>query len=114
MDLTEGQKRYKKYLDSEDWKKKRALKNPKRCGICASTNNLNVHHLNYRNWTDVKPSDLRVLCNRCHALCHELMNGGQIVFKNDNHLSQWAILKHAVKKELGLGLTNCFYKKQGY
>ena len=104
---------YKKYLKSEDWNAKRYFKrlNKNNCAICNSKENLHVHHLNYKNLIDVKMSDLRVLCKRCHFLAHKLYNEGKIKFKNNNHLSRFQILKLAVKKELGISKINLFNKK---
>ena len=101
---------YQKYLRSDDWKDKRSDKNSKRrrCAICASTEEIHVHHLNYRNLHDVQQSDLRKLCRRCHFLGHELERKGKIVYRSDNHHSKYAIFKAAVKKELGLTGKNMF------
>jgi len=104
---------YKSYLKSTDWKEKRYLKRKRkrgnRCSICASTNNLDVHHLNYRNLVDVLQSDLRILCRRCHFLAHDLIQKGKIRFKSNNHHSKFTIIKHYVKKELGIMNKNMFY-----
>ena len=101
---------YAEYLQSEDWKQKRSSKRKKknRCAICASTSQLDVHHLNYRNLYDVTGSDLRVLCRRCHFLAHKLLKIGAIKFKSDNHHSRFIIIKAAVKKKLGIGNQNMF------
>jgi 5-methylcytosine-specific restriction endonuclease McrA len=108
--LTPRQIQYREYLKSDDWKKKRAKKNPQRCGVCASTENLDVHHIHYRNLLDVEMSDLRVLCRTCHSVFHELERSGKIHFKGESHLSRWETLKHAVKKARGLGTKNMFYQ----
>lgn len=101
--MSTGQERYRQYLQSDDWKKKRARKRAKRdrCAICGDTKRLDVHHLNYRNWTDVQMSDLRVLCRRCHEVAHGLMKRGVIRFKSDSHHSRFAITKNAVRREIG-------------
>ena len=105
---------YTEYLKTTDWQEKRQNKlsrksvNRKRCSICASKNNLDVHHLNYKNLVDVEQSDLRILCRICHDIAHKLMKEGKIVFKNNNHHSKFAILKAKVKKELGVGNKNLF------
>ena len=100
---------YKKYLKSEDWTAKRQLKNKRRkhCGICGAKK-VEIHHLNYKNLYDVEQKDLRRLCHRCHFLVHKLLKERKIIFRNNNHLSQWAILKAAVKKELGVSNVNMF------
>ena len=101
---------YSDYLKSEDWHTKRGIKysSGKGCAICSSKDNLNIHHLNYRNLTDVSQSDLRILCRRCHKLAHNLYKKGKIRFKSDNHHSRFTLIKTAVKKELGLTSVNLF------
>jgi len=106
--LTERQKRYREYLQSPDWKAKRTQKNPKNCAICNTTEGLQVHHLIYRNWVDVEMSDLRVLCDSCHQVFHELERSGRIRFKGTSHHSLFASMKHAVKIERGFGNRNMF------
>jgi hypothetical protein len=108
--ITRDYMQYTEYLKSDDWKQKRAEKSSKtnRCAICASIENIDTHHLNYKNLTDVEQSDLRKLCRRCHFLAHQLLKDGEIVFKNDNHHSRFGILKGAVKRALGIGNKNMF------
>jgi len=105
---------YNQYLQSADWQQKRSEKllrkygTKKRCSICASKEKLNIHHLNYRNLYDVEQSDLRILCERCHKLTHALYKNGKFRFVNNNHLSRFAIIKAAVKKELNIYSINMF------
>lgn len=102
---------YKDYLKSNDWlvKKFNKLKyNRRRCAICNSLENLDLHHLNYKNLVDVDNSDLRILCRRCHFLAHDLYKIGEITFRNENHHSRFAIIKAAVKKYLGISNVNMF------
>lgn len=103
---------YSDYLKSSDWKHKRFLKRKKKqnCAICNSKENLDTHHLNYRNLFGVKQSDLRILCRDCHFLAHKLMKQGKIKFTTDNHHSRFTILKAGVKKAKGLSTTNMFIK----
>lgn len=101
---------YQSYLASDDWKQKKKQKfnSVSRCAVCASMDNLHVHHLNYGNLYDCKQSDLRILCKRCHFLAHDLFKSGKFKFKNNNHNSRFALLKNAVKKELGIYSVNMF------
>ena len=101
---------YKDYLKSNDWKNKRKTKRAKRnrCAICASTELLDVHHLNYKDLYSVEQSDLRVLCRRCHFLAHDLMKVGKIKFYKTNHNSRFTVIKNAVKKHLGVFQVNLF------
>jgi len=81
--LTKAQKRrfcndnrkyYRKiYIKTDHWK---SLKNEKLshqhfCEMCRKSNNLDVHHLRYRNLYDVSIEDLKVLCRRCHTKEHD-------------------------------------------
>lgn len=63
------------YLMSDHWKdlRLRALHRggkKQRCNRCGFPDNLDVHHLNYRNIYDVTVDDLEVLCRRCHMIEH--------------------------------------------
>ena len=107
-------KTYTEYLKSSDWKQKRDQKIKRklnRCAICSSTENIDIHHLNYKNLIDVEQSDLRKLCRRCHYFAHQLLKEGKIVFNGSNHHSRFAIIKNAVKKGLGIYHKNMFYDK---
>tara|TARA_B100001175_G_C19164664_1_gene474561 strand:- start:187 stop:528 length:342 start_codon:yes stop_codon:yes gene_type:complete len=112
--MSPRQRKYRTYLQSDDWKKKRAKKRSKklRCAICAAKHNIDIHHLNYRNLTDVKQSDLRRYCRRCHSIVHELEKRGEITYRNNNHHSKFAIQKYAVKKYLGITFQNMFLDEE--
>lgn len=102
---------YQEYLQSADWKQKRLEKyarKPRRCAICATLEKLHVHHLVYRQLFDVEQKDLIVLCERCHFLAHDLIKAGKIVFRNDNPMSRYMLIKNAVKKHLGISKVNMF------
>lgn len=107
----EGSMQYREYLTSDDWLTKRYLKKLRvnNCGICGSTDNLDVHHLNYRNLIDVQMSDLRVLCRRCHFLAHRLHQEGKIRFRSTDHNSRFASIKNTVKRELKIQQQNMFH-----
>lgn len=104
---------YKDYLSSDDWREKKHRKtkaSKKRCSVCSSEDNIDLHHLNYKNLYDVELSDLRFLCRRCHFLSHRLFSEGKIKFYKTNHHSRFTVIKNAIKKELGLTNVNMFYK----
>ena len=73
---------YKKYLTTQDWRKKadaRLLIDHKRCQMCGcsgtSVNPLQVHHLTYNNIYRENPDkDLVTLCKSCHTSVHTMMN----------------------------------------
>lgn len=66
---------YAEYIQSAEWRTKRqeALTvHGTKCGVCGSTDRLEVHHLHYRTlFRESARDDLRVLCRDCHALTHE-------------------------------------------
>ena len=67
--------KYKNYLQSDDWRKKREelfLERGKVCEKCGSKENIQVHHLRYRNLFNEKLEDLQVLCKPCHMEEHEI------------------------------------------
>lgn len=93
---------YKQYLTSKDWKAKRTKKiRGRKCAICHSGKGLHVHHLIYRKWTDVKQSDLRVLCWRCHKLVHRLIDTGKLKYDGP-HDRRWILTVNAVHRELDI------------
>lgn len=104
---------YKAYLRSDDWKAKKEakqLRSIKRCSICASIENVQLHHLYYRKtWQETQNQDLRWLCGLCHVTAHDLINKGTLQFpKPDNHHSCFALTKYHVKRALGYGAKNMF------
>ena len=98
---------YNEYLKSDHWKNLRGQKyyKPRSCAICHSTKNLHVHHLIYKNLYNIKTTDLRVFCERCHKLTHKLHKQGLIKFKSENHHSRFATTKNIVKAYLKKGKT---------
>lgn len=103
---------YGKYLKSEHWeeiKRSKTAKGKKRCSICATETQIDLHHLNYKKIFDVQLEDLRWLCRRCHFTAHELINNGTLIFYSENHHSKFALTKIAVKKKLGM-IGNMFNK----
>lgn len=65
---------YRDYLQSDHWNELRTRKKNESgrfCQNCKSTHALHVHHIRYRNLTDVITSDLCVLCEQCHSLFHK-------------------------------------------
>lgn len=105
---------YQAYLRSDHWKALREAKHKRckrgvRCGICGSEDRVQTHHLQYRNIYDVVTSDLRLLCDRCHGLAHELMREGILNTKKySSHHAMFCATKEAVKKALGLRGRNLF------
>lgn len=71
--LTPGQKKYRAYLKSNEWKETRQAavkRDGRRCQTCGSTGRLQVHHTCYdRRGKDSLP-DLVTLCSTCHRKTH--------------------------------------------
>ena len=85
--------RYAAYLQSEDWQKKRSAKfaRSRICALCGAKKKLQVHHLVYRDLWDVRLTDLRVVCNACHEIIHDLLKGGALIYENDDPAHRWAM-----------------------
>jgi hypothetical protein len=45
----------------------------------------------------------------CHECADELIGNGIIIFKSENHLHRFALIKYAFKKHLGLMGVNMFH-----
>jgi hypothetical protein len=66
--------KYKDYLQSDEWQKKRQqlfAERGKVCERCQSITNIQVHHKTYENIFNEKLSDLEVLCKICHENHHK-------------------------------------------
>lgn len=71
--LTEKQRYYRDYLQSNHWKETRARALQRanyKCEKCSYTEQLQVHHLNYNNLWHEHDEDLLVVCRKCHAKIH--------------------------------------------
>lgn len=69
---------YNTYLKSEHWKKRRAgalYKANFHCQCCGETENLQVHHLSYKNIWHELDNDLKVVCRSCHMDIHNIKKG---------------------------------------
>ena len=94
--------KYRAYLQSKDWKKKRAAKlrcgKRQSCAFCGAVKGLEVHHLIYRRWYDVKTGDLRLVCRRCHDLIHQLINSGDLNYQGRRPEVIFAMTQRALKR----------------
>jgi hypothetical protein len=98
---------YDEYLRSDEWQQKRTakLRRCRRCAICGSVRNLDVHHLIYRHLFDVTLADLRVLCRRCHEVTHELTRRGLLIFRDGDPQRRFLQTRQAVWTALLHGMT---------
>lgn len=65
--------RYQKYMESEEWQKKRKWVLEfwdYKCALCFSGSDLEVHHRTYLRLGQEKLTDLIVLCEKCHERHH--------------------------------------------
>lgn len=66
-------KNYREYLQSAEWKTRRALAIETaggRCQLCNAPGPLHVHHRTYERVGREHPGDLTVLCAPCHSRHH--------------------------------------------
>lgn len=64
------------YLRSEHWLRTRRealARADRRCQVCNGQQSLDVHHRTYERLGAELPTDLTVLCRRCHDLFHKSM-----------------------------------------
>lgn len=66
-------KQYQAYIKTSHWQHLRAarIKATPHCHFCQTRDNLHVHHIHYRNFTDCTIQDLVVLCELHHTEFHE-------------------------------------------
>jgi 5-methylcytosine-specific restriction endonuclease McrA len=65
---------YLAYLLSDTWRRKRQRKFKqvgRKCELCGSVRQLEVHHLHYDSLGKEKLADLQVLCVTCHPIADE-------------------------------------------
>ena len=66
---------YHRYLDSEDWKRKKKFAiqlADYKCEDCEEKGYLEVHHSNYKCLYHERFDDVHVLCRTCHIEEHEI------------------------------------------
>ena len=65
---------YHHYIKSKAWARKRQTlfaARGKKCEICGSGLNVEVHHLSYERLGREKLKDLQIVCGNCHRTTHE-------------------------------------------
>ena len=70
---------YKDYIQSDEWKKRRAdffTKYGKRCFVCTSKFRIGLHHINYGRLGKEKDEDLVALCWFHHEAFHDINGRG--------------------------------------
>jgi hypothetical protein len=64
---------YEKYINSQQWRNRRARflkKHGLKCCICGNFGVIHVHHLTYERLGNERDSDLQVVCEQCHNGIH--------------------------------------------
>lgn len=67
---------YQEYLQTDHWKNTRKAAMQRagfKCQLCNSTDKLQTHHRTYERKGCEIPSDLIVLCNKCHEKFHDIL-----------------------------------------
>lgn len=76
MTRLQKQRIYDQYLKTDHWtavRESALARAGYRCQACARLHGLGVHHNSYENLTYEAAEDLMVLCERCHAIFHEVL-----------------------------------------
>jgi hypothetical protein len=71
--MSKRKSKYLDYIDSSHWKQLRKsafVKHGKFCVCCYTNQNLQMHHLIYRDFYSVTVDEVRPLCKKCHKLAH--------------------------------------------
>ncbi len=79
---------YAKYLESDEWKKKRHARlalGKFKCAVCGAKSELQVHHLTYARIFQEDMTDLLPLCRPHHELAEKLIASGHLK-RTDNPL----------------------------
>lgn len=114
-----GKNAYRKYMRSEEWKKLRAIyysfEANKRCMICGTEENLNVHHASYSLLGDRREIlALRTVCAKHHLEIHELEENSKMSLgAATNHLiPRWMLENHAASTSYNVKKRKAQLKEQ--
>ena len=107
---------YAEYLKSKDWQKKRRNKlrhDPHRCAVCGSPHRLQVHHLVYRNNLKLtKQKELKILCDDCHRIAHDLIAAGELKYSKKFNRLKVAVMAFISARQLDDELRRCHFTGQ--
>lgn len=71
---TPSRDRYERYISSDNWRSRREsffIRRGRRCSVCGTHDQLEVHHITYRNFGAEKDEDLVSLCRPHHLALHQ-------------------------------------------
>lgn len=96
---------YAAYLLSDHWKELKARKKASvrkvRCEVCTSPRRIHVHHLQYRSLHDVQLGDLRLVCERCHTVIHDLIRAKVVnPYRHKSSSARWQVTRAGVVAHL--------------
>jgi hypothetical protein len=83
-----GFQSYKEYLQSELWRQKKAEffeVRPRKCWVCSSQDQFEVHHKTYERVTSERLDDLIGLCGKCHDKVHTVCKEKPWIALEDAH-----------------------------
>lgn len=72
--ISDRRKKYLDYLNSKEWREfriKALVHFGNQCGLCTSTQNLQLHHKTYKNLFNETFEDVIPLCKKCHKRHHD-------------------------------------------
>lgn len=99
---TQRARAYRQYLETKDWQHKRRLKwkqTERCCEVCGNRNDLHTHHIVYRReWQHTKQKDLRIVCQSCHYLIHQLIKSKELEINSFNVRGLWKKTVTAVRR----------------
>jgi hypothetical protein len=52
-----------------------------KCEVCGETKPLQAHHLSYDNLGNESPSEILMVCDSCHCICHNKYDGHRFAVK---------------------------------
>jgi len=94
---------YSDYLKSRNWQNKRRIKlrHEHSCGVCGSREKLQVHHLTYRTkLKNTKQRELKVLCDDCHLIAHNLIVAGELKYSKKFNRLKVAVMAYISARQL--------------
>lgn len=94
---------YKEYLQSKHWAllRKKYIKSNTVCASCGSKDNLQLHHVSYKNLGNEFSADFLVLCDKCHKNIHKMKDHSREFNESFSPKSYIKLSKERKKKHSG-------------
>lgn len=101
---------YSEYLQSSHWRKVREQRkayDEYKCYLCGSTDELNVHHISYKNLgRENINNDLVTLCRDCHQLVHRIIDNNDYFAECKKHMNESFYNLQQKQKEVDICAEN--------